>query len=316
MKKFLLLLLRLAVSGGLLAMAFRNVNWRLLIDSVRHMSPAWFGAAVFCLLVQQILAAFRWRRIVEACGLAMTISAAIRYSLIAAFFNQTLPASVGGDAARIWLLGRQHANWKAPLYSIVIDRCLGGIALALVVLACLPLAFALIPQQAARLGLIFIGLGCLGAFAAALTAGALPWAWIDRWKATRQARAVARISGKLFFFSWGGLAVLITSILVHLASALAVWCIAQAIGAPLGLGAALVLVPPVMLCAMIPVSIAGWGVRESAMVAILAYAHVASSDGFLISVLFGAAGVLIGMVGGGFWILSGNSGRPPMPVAD
>jgi uncharacterized membrane protein YbhN (UPF0104 family) len=314
MKKILLLLLRLAVSGGLLALAFRHVNWSVLIDSIRHMNAAWFAAGVLILVAQLILAALRWRRIAEACGLSMRTSAAIRYSLIAAFFNQTLPASVGGDAARIWLLGREHGNWKAPLYSIVIDRCLGGVALALIVLACLPLAFALIAQPAARLGLIFIGLGCLGAFTAALTAGALPWAWIDRWKATRQARAVARICGKLFLSSWGGLGVLIASIVVHLASALAMWCIAQAIGAPLGLGAALVLVPPVMLCAMVPISIAGWGVRESAMVAILSYAHVGSSDGFLISVLFGAAGVLIGMVGGFFWILSGNSGRPPMPA--
>ncbi len=311
-RKLLLLLLRVGISGGLLWLAFRNVKWDILIASLRHINMAWFGMAFLCLAVQVVLAGgLRWRLIVQACGLPLTAAAAIRYTFIAAFFNQTLPASVGGDAARIWLLGRESGNWKAPLYSVVIDRSIGGIALALLVLACLPLAFALIPGQAGRMALLIVGLCCLAVFTAILAVGALPWAWMDRWKATRQARAVAKISGRLFLFSLPGSTVLATSIFIHMLSAIAVWCIAQSLSAHLHLTAALVLVPPIMLIAMAPISIAGWGVRESAMVAILSYAGVGNSAGFLISVLFGAAGVLVGIIGGAQWILSGNSGRVP-----
>jgi len=310
-RKLLLLLLRIAISGGLLWLAFRNVKWTILIASLRHMNGLWFMAAFLCLALQIALAGLRWRLIVHACGLPLTARAAVRYTYIATFFNQTLPASVGGDAARIWLLNRSHGNWKAPLYSVVIDRSIGGIALALLVLACLPVAFTLIPGQAGRIALLTVGLCCLAVFVLVLSVGALPWAWIDRWTATRQARAVAQISGRLFLFSVAGSAVVAMSIFIHILSAVAVWLIAHALSAPLPLTAALALVPLIMLIAMAPVSIAGWGVRESATVAILAYAGVGNSDGFLISVLFGAAAVFIGIIGGVLWILSGNAGRTP-----
>jgi hypothetical protein len=61
---------------------------------------------------------------------------------------------------------------------------------------------------------------------------------------------------------------------------------------------------------MIPISIAGWGVRESAMVAILAYGGVGESAGLLISILFGLCLFVLGMVGGLAWIFGGADGRP------
>jgi hypothetical protein len=63
--------------------------------------------------------------------------------------------------------------------------------------------------------------------------------------------------------------------------------------------------PPVLLIATIPVSIAGWGVRESSMIAAFAYARLAESDGLTLSVLFGAVSFAVGIVGGIVWISSG-----------
>jgi hypothetical protein len=51
-----------------------------------------------------------------------------------------------------------------------------------------------------------------------------------------------------------------------------------------------------------PISIAGWGVREGAMVAAFAYAGLAQSDGLIVSLLFGLSSLLIGAVGGVIWI--------------
>ena len=44
-----------------------------------------------------------------------------------------------------------------------------------------------------------------------------------------------------------------------------------------------------ILIATIPVSIAGWGVRESAMILAFSYAGLAESDGLIVSILFGVA---------------------------
>ena len=71
----------------------------------------------------------------------------------------------------------------------------------------------------------------------------------------------------------------------------------------------MLLIPPVILIAAVPVSIAGWGVRESAMLAAFSYAGLPDSDGVLVSIIFGASLFIIGALGGIVWIFSANRVR-------
>ena len=48
------------------------------------------------------------------------------------------------------------------------------------------------------------------------------------------------------------------------------------------------LLPPVMLITMLPISIAGWGVREATMGLAFGYAGLLPNEGLNISLLFGA----------------------------
>jgi hypothetical protein len=80
------------------------------------------------------------------------------------------------------------------------------------------------------------------------------------------------------------------------------WCAAQAVDAPFSYFQALLLVPPVMLIATMPISVAGWGVREKSLVLAFAYAGLSQGDGFLIAVLLGATQFVVGIVGGIVWL--------------
>jgi len=71
----------------------------------------------------------------------------------------------------------------------------------------------------------------------------------------------------------------------------------------------LLLVLPVFLISTVPISIAGWGVRESAMILAFSYAGLAESDGLIVSILYGAAILGIGAIGGIVWIASGYRWR-------
>ena len=63
------------------------------------------------------------------------------------------------------------------------------------------------------------------------------------------------------------------------------------------------LLPLVLLMSLLPVSIAGWGVRETAMVGALSFVAVAETDALLLSVLFGLIVMVIGLPGGFLWLL-------------
>jgi hypothetical protein len=64
------------------------------------------------------------------------------------------------------------------------------------------------------------------------------------------------------------------------------------------------LVPPVILITMLPISIAGWGVREATMGLAFGYAGLMTNEGVNISLLLGAVSFTVGIVGGLVWILS------------
>ena len=87
------------------------------------------------------------------------------------------------------------------------------------------------------------------------------------------------------------------------------WFCARAIGSNLDFLHAVLLIPPVILVAAIPVSIAGWGVREGAMVAAFTFAGLPKDDALTISVLYGASLFVFGAVGGVLWIFSGERGK-------
>ena len=93
------------------------------------------------------------------------------------------------------------------------------------------------------------------------------------------------------------------AISVHLLSATMIFVSASALQVNLSLSAAIVLTPPVTLVTMLPISLAGWGVRESAMVVGLAQLGVGSDAAFAVSVLFGLGQLMASLPAGfcGCW---------------
>src|SRR5258708_7353551 len=120
-----------AVSALLLYFAVTSVNFSTISERLKELKIAWMLGAVALVCVQIVLLSIRWQQIVRACDAPLSPARAFRLNLIATFFNQVLPSSVGGDAARIWLLARDGAGWTKALHSVLLDRFVGVLALAL-----------------------------------------------------------------------------------------------------------------------------------------------------------------------------------------
>ncbi len=301
MRRALSLLIKLAISGLLLYLALNWVNLGTVASRLSEFDPRWIALGLLVALTQIVLLALRWQTILAQCGTGLPFAQALRFCTIAMFFNQTLPSSVGGDAMRIWLVGKR-GNWRIAAYSVLIDRVVGVTALAMMVTACLPWTLALVRNPVGRSALLLIGLGCIAAGAVFVTLAWQRLHILQRWAPTRHLAATATVALGILRAPRALMRVYVLSFVIHLLTASIAWCAARSVGADLPLAYAIFLVLPVILVAVVPVSVAGWGLREGAMVAAFGYAGLAPSDGLIVSLLYGASYLTIGILGGLVWI--------------
>jgi uncharacterized membrane protein YbhN (UPF0104 family) len=304
MRRLVSFLVKAAISALLLYLALRRVNLDSVGQRLGGLDWGWIAFILIILCVQMLPLALRWREIAVVCGAKLPLATALRYSFIGQFFSQVLPSTVGGDAARIWLLARGGAGWPIAIYSVLIDRVVGISALAVVVVACLPWTLNLVHDPVARAALALIGFGALAGALVFLGLGVQHLRVMERWWLTRHLAAASRLASRLCR-SAAGVRVAALSFAIHLVTVTVAWGAAMAAHASVDFSQILFLFLPVILIATIPLSIAGWGVRESAMVLAFSYAGLAESDGLIVSILFGTATLAVGAVGGIVWIASG-----------
>jgi uncharacterized membrane protein YbhN (UPF0104 family) len=68
------------------------------------------------------------------------------------------------------------------------------------------------------------------------------------------------------------------------------------------------IVPPVILIQLLPISLGGWGVREAVLVVALASFGVPAEAALATSVLLGLCFIVISLPGGLIWFADGASG--------
>jgi glycosyltransferase 2 family protein len=85
-------------------------------------------------------------------------------------------------------------------------------------------------------------------------------------------------------------------------SILAFMLVAESLGVDLSFVSWLVIIPPVSLIQLVPVSLAGWGVRELGFVVVLAGFGVPAEAALAASLLVGLCMILVGLPGGLLWL--------------
>jgi len=319
MRRILLSTIKVLISAALLYLALRKVNLSELASRINIASLGWIGMAIAVTFLQIFVGVLRWRQISAECGAPLATRQAMRFNLIGTFFNQTLPSSIGGDAVRLWLVARGGAGWRAATYSIFVDRAIGLIALAIIIVASLPWSYSLISDPHGRSALLFVDFAALAGGVGFLVLGRLRWPWLKRWWGTHHLHACSVIANRVIFSRERGPKIAVLSFLVHLLAVVVAWCVVRSIAAPVLFGQVFQLIPPVMLITMMPISIAGWGVREATMGLAFGYAGLLTSEGVNVSLLLGAVSFIVGAFGGLVWIFSAEKaakGSAPIAVPE
>ncbi len=300
-KQRLFALLKLAVSIVLLYLLLRSMDAAVVAGILGRLPIVAIAFACSLLVLQTLVLGLRWWLVMAAIGVPLEYGKIMPHTYMGVFFNQVLPTSFGGDAVRMWHAYRAGVPKEAAVGSVLLER-IGGIV-GLVVLTTLgvwymggnidnePLRLVLL----AMLPLTFLGVAVLASL------DRMP----KRWRRLPVLTELARLavdSRRIFFAPGTAVPLLLLSILSHALAAGAVYAFAQGLRLDLSIWDCLALFPAVILATMIPLSFAGWGIREGAMVALFAFAGVNADTALALSLAFGVALLAASLPGCAWWL--------------
>ena len=299
--RYVLIVLKAGISIGLVAWLLSAIELANVWDTLRSASPSAVALAIISLAFGSVLVTVRWRAIAAAVGLVVGFRTALALTFVGNFFSQVLPSTVGGDGVRLLLLYRRRHSLANAAFSLLFDRAVGLGALVVLMGLTLPAFLRLVPAGNARTSMVaVIGLGLAGMLGCALLAWLLlRFPALRALPLLRQLVAMAAPGGAHLDAPVRTVTVVVgTALIVHLATVVAVSALANGLGVPLPFVHCLVLVPPVVLISGLPLSIAGWGLREGAMVVALGFAGVEAAQALVISLLLGLCLIAVSLPGG------------------
>ena len=296
---------RYVCSALLVAALVWSTDWRQFADLRGKFAFAPVALAALVAGLTFPLHAWRWWLLLRAQGLALSLTWAHVVTWIGNFYNAFLLGGLGGDAARAFYVCRDApAGQAAGLAATFLDRVLGLIVLLTLAALTLLLELEAVARHAElRLLLALCAALSLAGVVAFVVLCRRPPAWLTRWLGDAHAATFAAVLQRAGT-ARGALGVaLLVSYAIWLLDFLSVWLLARSIGLPLPFLAVSLAMSVAYAATVLPISVGGHGVREGALLGVLALLGLlptaaARQHALLLAVLVWAVSVLWSLAGG------------------
>lgn len=300
-RKQLLNILKIVVSVGLLIFIFSTIDLPAFLRVLQEANAGWLLAALVVMMLGVVIRAWRWKILLDAIGVRVSLGELTAIYFIGFLFNNLLPSGLGGDAMRMVELNRHSQRGSDAVTSVLVDRFLGLSALQAIALLALLSDWGSIPPAVAYFTvLIFVG-GLAGGLL--LINRRLYLTLRARWRLFRRITQIKMVGNLFESFQRYPLPALGKSYLVSLLFNLSLITMNIFIGLALGAEASLaqyaVFVPITSLVLVIPISFAGLGVREEAYRQLFGQVDVPAEIAVAMSLMVYFLGnICTGIVGG------------------
>ncbi len=318
-RKILVFLAKLTVSGVLIGFLLTRMSLTEVRQAAESPHWGWLTAAFVVYGLSAFGGALQWSWILKVAGITAPPREIQRLYFIGLFFNNFLPANIGGDAYKIVDLGRKEDRPHGVFAATLLDRLIGlGALTSLGVLVMTAVSVAGIPLPVSALFLIpvLVVLVLVLAFLLSNRIGRqLPGLFL-RLGMAKLAGQLDKITTEFGLYRpkvrWLN-GIFLFSLLVQFLRLVTHLLVALGLGFSLGLDQALqllVLIPVLAISLTLPVTINGIGLRESVSARLLTHAGLGEGQAvamelaaYLIQVVFSLQGGIL------LWL--GKWGRSP-----
>ena len=286
-----ILAVEIVVSVGLLAFLFSRVDMAALWAGARRASVAWLAIALGLYFVNVLTSAWRWQLLLRAQGVEVPARTLLSSYLVAGFFNNFLPSTIGGDVVRIRDTARPAQSKTLATTVVFVDRALGLMGLVLVAALGATVANG---HDASPIWPYWLWAAFIVGFSAAAPAVIAPHglgrllqplaAFHPEWVGERIDKLTAALArfrqspAALAGCFTGAVAVQMLLVGFHFA-------IVYALDMPITFWDLAVIVPVSFIIQMLPVSVNGYGVREATFAFYFSRLGVPISSALLVSLM-------------------------------
>jgi glycosyltransferase 2 family protein len=293
------------VSGLLICWIVQTSNLGDIFAAVRMADKVLLIQAFSLNFVGLYISVYRWQVLLKAVGVNAVFSLLLKSYLVGIFFNNVLPSTIGGDAVRAYDSWRVGSDKAAAVAVIIVDRLVGLLALMAFALG------ALLVSKRQTVDLAFLSLSMLTGVAAM---GLFTWiifvacqrisTLVPKLRFTFLRRLQRFLDAMVdIFLSFHGRKAALArasalSLLLQANVVIHYYLFAKALNFSVPVYVFFLIIPLAIFVMMIPVSINGIGVRETAFVFFFAPFDVSKSEAIALAWL--AYGVVIfqGVLGG------------------
>ena len=293
--------MRLLVTAGLLWALLANADLSRAKELLGHVSFPLLAAGAAALLATSPFSALRWHIVLAAETTPPGRWTLLKLVLVGLFFNQALPSGVGGDAVRAWRCHRLGIGVAAAIRSIVLDRVSGYVVMVALFAAGLPVLLRILPDVRQRYGVVVLLGGALCGLLALFLIDHLPRRLL-RFRPMAELAVLSRLGRRLFARPAVSVALIGLAVATIGLTILSFMLVADSLAVRLPFSSWIVIVPPVSLIQLVPVSLAGWGVRELGFVVVLAGFGIPTEAALATSLLVGLCLIVVGLPGGLLWL--------------
>ncbi len=299
------------ISIALLWVLLANVDIGSTISLIRRVNFQSFAIVIAVLTLCNCASAYRWYLVLIELKQHFRLGTTVRLVFIGVFFNQVLPSSIGGDAIRTYYLSKHEVSLTTATTSVLIDRLSGLIGMSL--LTAFGILVLLLFDASIELLMISVLLssgGLIGTFLILNIHKFPQYSWIPSF--IEHARTFSRAS-KSLLFSRAGVRVTGCSVIAQLLTIFSFIVIGHTLDIALSPAIWFAIVPQMLMATILPISFAGWGVREGVLVFALAYYSVGTEEALAASIIFGIAQIIRSLPGGLVWLLRDRKEPPKSP---
>jgi uncharacterized protein (TIRG00374 family) len=302
MKNFkkLKLVIKISLSIILMCWLLHSLKWNEFLNCLGNMNTFCLMPAILCIFLAIAVSVLKWKALLDAQNIRLSFKKLWDIYWAGQFFNNFLPSSIGGDGLRILWINKEIKDPAGSSASVVIERVVATLALALLAL----MATSKTQASDYKIDFIFYGLVAISILLI------LVFLFFPINKGNKSKNkllcfltAFAEHGEKLrnnyqaLFkcLSWS-LVFQLLNIGVNLA-------IFKGLAINISYWDAIYIIPATAVAAMLPIGINGYGVRESAYIFLLSRLGIPMGKAFTASLIYAFAISFCSLWGGIVWLL-------------